>query len=95
MEIKVRLIDVNGNLIAPEISKYIDVNFSFDKEFEVLPSAFPSTPVSEYTISTEANNMNITASVGRITLFSYSGAIKDINITLTDDKINAIKVLTQ
>jgi hypothetical protein len=90
---RVRLLDDKGNLLPEDVCGVIDVSFSFDREFEVIPSAFPTFSPTEYEIKTEAKYCNIEARVGRIVLFSYSGEVKDLDIIISSEKIEAIRKL--
>jgi len=89
----IRIVDEKGNLIPEEIVSLFDFNLTADKEFEVMPSLFPTTPPAEYIVRTDAEYFTVSLNLGKITIFSYSGKPKDIEIVLTSEKINSIKSL--
>ena len=88
-EIIVRVVDENRNPLDENIAQYLDVHFYFDKDFEIMPATSSNT----YTIRTNSNYMRVEVSVGKIILYQYFGEVKNIDVVITKDKIEAIKKL--
>jgi len=89
----IRIVDEKGKPLPEEILAFLDLDFSFDKPFEALHTAFPTVLTQEYIVKTESEYCSIMLNLGRIILFSYSGKPKDLAITIPKRKIDAIKTL--
>ena len=89
----VRLVDESGNLIDLDLAKYIEIDFNFDKPFEINPIPFTNEGVNEYEIKTDSSYCLIVVRIGRIELFRYEGEPKNLDIVIPNEKLEALKVL--
>jgi len=92
-EYNIRITDEKGETISDEIAEVLELNLRADAEFKVTPSLFPTTVPPEYTLETDAEYITLSLNLGKITLFTYSGKPKNIEIRLTGKKISSIKNL--
>lgn len=90
---RVRLVDEDGNLIDLDLAKSIELDFNFDKQFEIHPLPNPIDGCNEYEIKTEANYCIIVVRIGRIELFKYRGEPKDLDIKIPNKKLEALRIL--
>jgi len=92
---KVRLVNKNGNLINPNLAKYIEIDFNFDKPFEINPIPFTNEGVNEYEIKTDSSYCLIVVRIGRIELFRYEGEPKNLDIVIPNSKLKALRMLVK
>jgi len=90
---KIKIVDENGNPLPEDILNVLDIEFMFDRPFEVFPSPYSIEVSSEYEIKTNASYCRIVLRLGKIELFKYSGEPKDLTIKISNNIINAIKAL--